>query len=104
MTAIERGFKRGVRSSDAADVIVKSYRHSCVTMRLRGGLMTIRPMHVFGALLALTTCSAFAQSQYPSQQIRIVCPFPAGGGTDLTARLLAEQMQKILGQPIVVDN
>ena len=47
---------------------------------------------------------AFAQALYPSQQIRIICPFPAGGGTDLTARLLGEQLNKSLGQPIVVDN
>ena len=47
---------------------------------------------------------ALAQAPYPSQQIRIICPFPAGGGTDLTARLLGEQLNKSLGQPIVVDN
>ena len=47
---------------------------------------------------------ALAQAQYPSQQIRILCPFPAGGGTDLTARLLADQFNKIFGQPAVVEN
>lgn len=55
-------------------------------------------------LFAAASTSGFAQAPYPSQQIRIVCAFPAGGGTDLTARLLAEQMQKLLGQPVVVDN
>ena len=55
-------------------------------------------------LLLVTLPAAHAQAQYPTQQIRIICPFPAGGGTDLTARLLAEQMQKIFGQPVVVDN
>ena len=45
-----------------------------------------------------------AQAPYPSQQIRIICPFPAGGGTDLTSRLLGEQLHKLLGQPVVVDN
>jgi tripartite-type tricarboxylate transporter receptor subunit TctC len=53
---------------------------------------------------AAAASAAFAQAQYPTQQIRMICAFPAGGGTDLTARLLAEQMQKILGQPVVVDN
>jgi tripartite-type tricarboxylate transporter receptor subunit TctC len=48
--------------------------------------------------------AAAAQAPYPAQQVRVVCAFPAGGGTDLTARLLAEQMQKLLGQPFVVDN
>jgi tripartite-type tricarboxylate transporter receptor subunit TctC len=58
-----------------------------------------------GALLfAAALPSAHAQASYPSQQIRIICAFPAGGGTDLSARLLAEQMQKLLGQPVVVEN
>jgi tripartite-type tricarboxylate transporter receptor subunit TctC len=52
---------------------------------------------------ALASAPAIAQT-YPTQQIRIICPFPAGGGTDLTARLLGEQLQKSLGQPVVVDN
>src|SRR5918999_4089133 len=49
------------------------------------------------------TC-ALAQAPYPQQQIRIICPFPAGGGTDLTARLLGGELNKTLGQPVVVDN
>jgi tripartite-type tricarboxylate transporter receptor subunit TctC len=48
--------------------------------------------------------AAQAQAPYPNQQIRIVCPFPAGGGTDLTSRLLGEQLHRLLGQPVVVDN
>ena len=56
------------------------------------------------ALFATAAPASFAQAQYPGQQIRIICAFPAGGGTDLTARLLAEQLQKILGQPVVVEN
>jgi len=58
-----------------------------------------------GAALALAFAApSAAQAPYPAQQIRIICAFPAGGGTDLTARLLAEQMHKILGQPVVVEN
>ena len=45
-----------------------------------------------------------AQAPYPNQQIKIICAFPAGGGTDLTSRLLGEQLHKILGQPVIVDN
>ncbi|MCE2945711.1 MAG: Bug family tripartite tricarboxylate transporter substrate binding protein [bacterium] len=41
---------------------------------------------------------------YPSQPIRMIVAFPAGGGTDLTARLLAEQMRQSLGVQIVVEN
>ena len=61
----------------------------------------IRAMLV--AVTATATSLAVAQ-QYPSQQIRVICPFPAGGGTDLTARLLAEQLAKSFGQPVVVEN
>ena len=48
--------------------------------------------------------SSAAQDAYPNQQIRIIVPFPGGGGTDITARLLGEQLRRALGQPIVVDN
>ena len=55
-------------------------------------------------LFAAAVPSGLAQTPYPSQQIRIICPFPAGGGTDLTSRLLGEQLHRILGQPVIVDN
>jgi tripartite-type tricarboxylate transporter receptor subunit TctC len=48
--------------------------------------------------------AALAQAPYPSQQVKIVCAFPAGGGTDLTARLLADQISKPLGQSVIVEN
>ena len=46
----------------------------------------------------------FAQAPYPNQQVKIICAFPAGGGTDLTARLLADQVSKPLGQSVIVEN
>jgi tripartite-type tricarboxylate transporter receptor subunit TctC len=45
-----------------------------------------------------------AQPAWPSQGIRWVVPYPAGGGTDAIARTLAEAMRPALGQSIVVDN
>lgn len=47
---------------------------------------------------------ARAESGYPSQPLRWVVPYPAGGGTDVLARTVAEAMRQTLGQQIVVDN
>lgn len=48
--------------------------------------------------------SAVAQTAYPSRTIRVVVPFPAGGTTDLIARLFAQRMSEGLGQSIVIEN
>jgi tripartite-type tricarboxylate transporter receptor subunit TctC len=45
-----------------------------------------------------------AQDRYPSKPIRLIVPFPPGGGVDLTARLLMEPLGKELGQAIIVEN
>ena len=47
---------------------------------------------------------AGAQTTYPTRPITLVVPFPAGGSTDLVARVVAEKMTQELGQQIVVEN
>jgi len=54
--------------------------------------------------LAVTTSLAWAQSNYPSRPITIVVGFTAGGSTDIVARMIAEELRKAWGQPVVVDN
>ena len=59
------------------------------------------------ALLAAACASLCIDAQaqaFPSKPIHIVVPYPAGGTTDLMARVLQEPMQKTLGQPVIVDN
>jgi tripartite-type tricarboxylate transporter receptor subunit TctC len=55
------------------------------------------------ALVALGVPQASAQ-QFPSQPVRMVVPFPPGGGTDILVRLIQDKYAARLGQPIVVDN
>lgn len=47
---------------------------------------------------------AQAQSDFPNRPIKLVVPFPAGGTSDVLGRLMAEEMGKVLKQPIVVEN
>jgi len=55
------------------------------------------------ATAACGIAAASAQS-YPSRPVTLVVPFPAGGGNDALARLVAERMSKTLGQQVVVEN
>src|SRR5262245_37574753 len=69
-----------------------------------GQQMTTRRIFAAALLLLGVVSAAHAREPCPNQQIRIICPFPAGGGTDLTSRLLGEQLARSLGQPFVVEN
>lgn len=55
------------------------------------------------AALALCAGAAGAQ-QFPVRPVTLICPWPAGGSTDVAIRALAEATSKYLGQPIVVEN
>ncbi len=54
-------------------------------------------------VLALAAGVVTAQG-YPAKPIRIVVPYPPGGGTDVVARTVAQKMHEMLGQPAIVDN
>ena len=69
-----------------------------------------RPAHrvetalaAFALGLSLASVEATAQS-YPARPVRIVVGFSAGGGTDITARLVAQKLTEMLAQPVIVEN
>jgi tripartite-type tricarboxylate transporter receptor subunit TctC len=53
--------------------------------------------------IALATAGT-ALAQYPAKPVRLIIPFPPGGSADTIARLLAQEMSKSLGQPVVAEN
>ena len=52
----------------------------------------------------LPGAAAVAAEPYPSRPIRLIVPFPAGGGTDIVGRVLGQKLHESLGQPVVIDN
>ena len=58
---------------------------------------------LFGALTAVGA-SGFAQQNYPNRPIRLIVPFPPGGGVTATTRLYSDKLGESLGQPVVVEN
>ncbi len=70
-------------------------------MTTRRTLLAAATATVAGSLGALP---AFGQADYPNKPVKIICPFPAGGTSDVLARMVAAGLSKELGQQFVVDN
>ena len=62
----------------------------CATAALTGGAMMV------GA--------ALAADQYPFKPVRMIVPYPPGGGSDLTGRAMGQKLNEALGQTFVIDN
>ena len=56
------------------------------------------------ALLLASACAVASAQQYPVKPVRIVNPFTPGGGVDAAARPIAQQLNEMWGQPVIIDN
>jgi tripartite-type tricarboxylate transporter receptor subunit TctC len=60
---------------------------------------------VLAAFASVAAAQSSVQAQnWPSRQITLIVPFPPGGSTDVVARIMAEGMRPLLGQPIIIEN
>jgi tripartite-type tricarboxylate transporter receptor subunit TctC len=64
-------------------------------------LIAIIAVAVFASVAAQTHANA---QNWPSRQITLIVPFPPGGSTDVVARIMAEGMRPLLGQPVIIEN
>jgi tripartite-type tricarboxylate transporter receptor subunit TctC len=68
--------------------------------------MPARLLRAFASALVLTALAVAtpADAQYPERNITLIVPYGAGGGTDITARMLAKDLEAVLGKPVTVEN
>jgi tripartite-type tricarboxylate transporter receptor subunit TctC len=67
-------------------------------------LRMIRVRFALFAALAIATANTADAQSFPEKPIKLVVPFPAGGATDTTARLVAQRLQLGLGQSVIIEN
>lgn len=68
-----------------------------------GKVLAISALAAIAGTLIAAAAPAAAQT-YPNKPIHMIVPWPPGGGTDISARRIADALSKVLGQPIVVEN
>lgn len=77
-----------------------------VENRGRGRILSILSAAIMGivCLFVVSNAPVVAAGNYPSRTITLVVAFEAGGSTDISARLIARELSKVLGQQVIIDN
>ncbi|HEV7822291.1 MAG TPA: tripartite tricarboxylate transporter substrate binding protein, partial [Burkholderiales bacterium] len=57
-----------------------------------------------GAVVALATGNSVLAADYPDRPVRVIVTFPAGGGTDIVARMIFQKVAERMGASFVIDN
>ena len=59
---------------------------------------------LLSVLASLASCAVVSAQNYPTKPLRWIVPYPAGGGSDTVARVIALKLQDAMGQPVIIDN
>src|SRR5262245_39047859 len=70
----------------------------------RAARIARRLLPAFTSIAVLGAISQIAHADYPERQVTMIVCFPAGGGTDIAARLINTQLGEALGKPVIVEN
>ena len=73
-------------------------------MPFHESILQVVCLTAIAAMMAVCTLPASAQQPFPNRAIRLVVPSLPGGGTDISARLIAPKMNEMLGQQVVIEN
>lgn len=66
----------------------------------------MKPVHFVGLIVfaGALAVAPLVQAQYPTKSLRLIVPYPPGGGTDTLGRVFGQKLSEVLGQQVVLDN
>src|SRR6202011_4330366 len=99
-----QGLERGRRHETVLPTISASDWMRCCVACLGWRTIMKRWCFLVGLLSAAAQLSPAFADVYPSRPLKWIVPYPAGGATDVIARVVGERMTKKLGQPIIIEN
>jgi len=103
--SLQRPFAKSVLCHSEKEIrLIFNYFHKEIGMQVKRQTMRHACAVVVSALCVWALPSTGFSQTYPSKPIKMIVPFPAGGTTDIVARIVAQRMSESMGQPVLVDN